>query len=67
MLRRTLPTLYVSQRKRGSRKSDNTVSGQEIIAMATMVEMAVVKLETTELAVLVTTFCTPPTSFESRD
>ena len=47
--------------------SESSVSCQESTSMPTMVENAMVKLETIEAAVSVTTDCTPPMSLEMRD
>ena len=46
--------------------SDSSVSRQSMSTMATIVDSATATFDVTELAVSVTTACTPPTSFVSR-
>ncbi len=65
--RRARPTLTVSHRKSGRSASDSSVSGTESTSIAISVLMIVTTLASTFEAVSVTTDCTPPTSFESRD
>ena len=66
-LRRARPTLTVSQTNSGVMQSERTVSWTEINSIAinelTMMTMFDSKLA----AVVVTTLCTPPTSFARRD
>ncbi len=64
--RRTFPTRKVRYRKNGVSPSDRTVSRQSIRSIATTVLSATATLAVTELAVSVTTDCTPPTSLASR-
>jgi hypothetical protein len=52
--------------KKGVRPSDSAVSRQSMISMAMTVLTAIAMLLVTELAVSVTTDCTPPTSLASR-
>ena len=66
MSRLIRPTRYVSHMKNGSITSESRASGQLRMNMATTVEIAMARLLVTELAVSVTTACTPPTSFASR-
>ena len=47
--------------------TDTTVSSHERISMATRVLMNMTVLDSTLDSVLVTTFCTPPTSLAMRD
>ena len=65
--RRSLPTRRVSQTKNGSRPSEKSASRQSSRNIATVAASTVVTLETIEVAVEVTTFCTPPMSFAIRD
>ena len=65
--RRCLPTLRVRKTKKGSRPSEKTASRQSSRNMATTVAMTVVRFETIEVAVDVTTVSTPPMSFAIRD
>ncbi len=65
--RRARPTFTVSQRNSGSSAMDSRVNGTERISIATSVLMIVTRFDSTLEAVSVTTVCTPPTSFESRD
>ena len=64
---RSWPTRRVSQTKNGSRASENAARRQSSAIIATIVAITVVTLETIEVAVLVTTFCTPPMSLAIRD
>jgi hypothetical protein len=64
---RSRPTRRVSQTKNGSSASEKTASRQSSANIATTVAITVVMLETIEVAVLVTTFCTPPMSLAIRD
>ena len=66
-LRRWSPTRFVIQTKNGSSASANSVSLQSSRNMATTVASTVVTFETIEVAVEVTTSCTPPMSFARRD
>ena len=65
--RRWSPTRFVSQTKSGSSASANRVSRQSRMNIATTVASTVVTFETIEVAVEVTTSCTPPMSLASRD
>ena len=65
--RRARPTLTVSHRNSGNSASDSSVSGTDSTSIAIRVLMIVTTFESTFDAVSVTTDCTPPTSFESRD
>ena len=64
---RSLPTRRVSQTKNGSSGSEKTARRQSSATIATGAAMTVVTLETIDVAVVVTTFCTPPMSFAIRD
>ena len=64
--RRTLPTLVVSQMKRGTRPSDRIVSAGDSTHIAITVVSNMAKLLTILVKVSVTTVCTPPTSLERR-
>ena len=64
---RSLPTRRASSTKNGVRASENSASRQSSSAIATTVASTVVTLETIEVAVLVTTVCTPPMSLAIRD
>ena len=64
--RRTLPTRNVRYRKNGISPSDSSASCQFSRNIAIIVLMAIARLLVIELAVSVTTDCTPPTSFASR-
>jgi len=57
----------VSHTKNGSSASENAASRQSSTTIATTVARTVVTLETIEVAVEVTTFCTPPMSLAIRD
>ena len=65
--RRSLPTRRVSSTKTGISANANSASCQVRKIMPIIVASTVVTFETIEVAVLVTTFCTPPMSFEMRD
>ena len=65
--RRAFPTRTVSHRNSGISRSDSAVSGTESSSIATIVLMIVTTFDSTVEAVSVTTDCTPPTSFASRD
>ena len=64
---RAEPTRFVIQTKTGRSASANSVSLQSRNNIATTVASTVVPFETTEVAVEVTTSCTPPMSFAIRD
>ena len=64
--RRTFPTRKVMYAKIGSIPRLRAVSLQSRISIATTVLATVAKLERSELAVSVTTDCTPPTSLLIR-
>ena len=53
--------------KTGSRASETAARRQSSAIIATIVALTVVTFETIEVAVLVTTFCTPPMSLAIRD
>ena len=57
----------MSHTNRGSRPSENSASRQSRANIATTVARTVVTLETIDVAVEVTTVCTPPMSFAIRD
>ena len=65
--RRSLPTRRVNSTKNGIRANANSASFQFSTSMPTMVAPTVVTFEAIEVAVFVTTFCTPPMSFEILD
>ena len=67
MRRRSSPTRRVSQTKNGSRPSAATARRQSSRNIATVAASTVVTFETIEVAVLVTTVCTPPMSLAIRD
>ncbi len=67
ILRRSLPTRRLIHTNTGSSSSETTVSFQSSATMATMVATTVVRLETREVAVLVTVDCMPPMSLAIRD
>ena len=67
MRRRSSPTRRVSQTKNGRSPSAATASRQSSRNIATAAASTVVTFETIEVAVLVTTFWTPPMSFAIRD
>ena len=64
---RSAPTRRVSQTKNGSSARLKTARRQSRMSIATIVASTVVALETIEVAVLVTTFWTPPMSLAIRD
>ena len=64
---RSAPTRRVSQTKNGSSAKANRARRQSSRNIAVAAAMTVVTLETIEVAVLVTTFCTPPMSLAIRD
>ena len=64
---RCRPTRCVIQTKSGSSASESTASRQSRMNIATTVASTVVTLETIDVAVDVTTVCTPPMSLEMRD
>jgi len=65
--RRCLPTRRVRKTKNGKRPSEKTARRQSSRNMAMMVAITVVRFETIEVAVDVTTVSTPPMSFAIRD
>ena len=67
ILRRSLPTRRVRRTKTGISANANSASCQLSASMPTIVATTVVTLDAIEVAVFVTTFCTPPMSFEIRD
>ena len=67
IFRRSLPTRRVSSTNTGTSANANSDSSQESAIMPIIDAITVVAFETIEVAVLVTTFCTPPMSFEIRD
>ena len=64
---RSRPTRRVSQMKNGSSARLKAARRQSSRNMATIVARTVVTLETIDVAVEVTTFCTPPMSLAMRD
>ena len=64
---RSWPTRRVSQTKNGSSARLNAASCQSSANMAMITAITVVTFETIDVAVLVTTFCTPPMSLAMRD
>ncbi len=66
ILRRSTPTRRVSHTKKGSSAKENRARRQSSRMRATAVASTVVMLETIEVAVVVTTFCTPPMSLAIR-
>ncbi len=60
------PTRFVSQTKSGSSASANAASRQSSRIIAATVASTVVTLESTDVAVVVTTFSIPPMSFAIR-
>ena len=64
---RSVPTRRVSHTKNGSSARLITASRQSSRTMATTVARTVVTLETIDVAVDVTTVCTPPMSLAMRD
>ncbi len=67
MRRRSVPTLRLIQTKNGSITSEAMVSRQSSTTMATVVATTVVRLDTSEVAVVVTVACMPPMSLAMRD
>src|SRR5215468_5433402 len=65
--RRWLPTRRVSRAKNGIRANANSASCQLNRSMPIIVATTVVTFEVIDVAVFVTTFCTPPMSFWMRD
>src|SRR3954447_190577 len=65
--RRSFPTRRVRRAKSGISANANSASSQLSKSMPTIVATTVVTLDAIDVAVLVTTFCTPPMSFEMRD
>ena len=63
---RSRPTRRVSHTKNGSSASENAASRQSSATIAMIVARTVVTLETIDVAVEVTTFCTPPMSLAIR-
>ena len=61
------PTRRASRTKNGVSASEKSASRQSSSTIATTVASTVVTLETIEVAVLVTTVCTPPMSLAIRD
>ena len=64
---RSAPTRRVSHTNSGSRTSENAARRQSSRNIATTVASTVVRFETIDVAVFVTTFSTPPMSFAIRD
>ena len=64
---RSFPTRRASRTKKGVSASEKSASRQSSSAIATTVASTVVTLETIDVAVLVTTVCTPPMSLAMRD
>ena len=64
---RWAPTRRVRITKKGSSPSENTARRQSRTNIAITLASTVVALETIEVAVEVTTFCTPPMSLAIRD
>ncbi len=67
ILRRSLPTRRVSSTKKGMSANAKIASSQFSSAMPIIVAATVVTFEAIDVAVFVTTLCTPPMSFEIRD
>ena len=65
--RRSLPTRRVSSTNSGIKANANSASCQLSSSMPTIVATTVVTFDAIEVAVFVTTFWTPPMSFEIRD
>ncbi len=65
--RRSLPTRRVSRAKSGISANAKSASSQLRSSMPTIVAATVVTFEAIEVAVVVTTFWTPPMSLEIRD
>jgi hypothetical protein len=64
---RSSPTRRVSHTKNGMSANEKAARRQSSRTMATITARTVVTLETIEVAVEVTTFCTPPMSLAMRD
>jgi hypothetical protein len=64
---RSCPTRRVSQTKNGISAKENAARRQSRAIIAITTARTVVTLETIEVAVEVTTFCTPPMSLAIRD
>ena len=67
MALRLAPTRRESATKKGRTASENSASRQSSRNIATTLASTVVTLETIEVAVVVTTVCTPPMSLAMRD
>ena len=67
ILRRSLPTRLVRSTKTGMSANAKSASCQLSASMPIIVATTVVALDAIDVAVFVTTFCTPPMSFEIRD
>ena len=65
--RRRAPTNFEMNANIGTVNMDTTVSSHERMSIAIRVLMNITLLESTFETVLETTFCTPPTSFATRD
>ena len=65
--RRSFPTRHVKRTKSGIKANANNASCQLRKSMPTIVAATVVTLDAIEVAVVVTTFWTPPMSFEILD
>ena len=65
--RRSFPTRRVSQANRGMSAKANSASFQLSRSMPIIVATTVVTFEAIDVAVFVTTLCTPPMSFWIRD
>ena len=65
--RRRLPTRRATPTKNGRTASEKTASRQSSRNIATTVASTVVTLEAIDVAVVVTTVCTPPMSLAMRD
>src|SRR3954453_5836631 len=64
---RSFPTRRVRNANSGIKANANSASCQLSSSMPTIVATTVVTLDAIDVAVFVTTFCTPPMSFEMRD
>ena len=67
MTRRSLPTRRLTQTNAGSMSSEAMVSRQSRTAIAMIVAITVVRLDTSVVAVVVTVACMPPMSLAMRD
>ena len=67
MRRRSVPTRRLTQTKKGSMTSEAIVSRQSRTVIAMTVAITVVRLDTSEVAVVVTVACMPPMSLAMRD